>query len=76
MGVFIKIPEGLNEDKYFYSKDNENDIEIYKVGSYESGKKRHIYVISVTTVEEARDLCEKLNEEKISEEEFLDFIEQ
>ncbi len=61
MGVFIKIPDNLEKDKFFYSKDGKDDIGIYQVGTYENGEKRHVYRHSVNTVEEAKSLVNKLN---------------
>lgn len=73
MSPFIKIPENLI-GKYFFSEDSQDDFGIYKVSSYDDGRKRHVYLSSVNTSEEARDLCEKLNECKMTEQQLFESL--
>ena len=76
MVVFIKIPDGLDDGKYFFSKDAPNDIGIYKVNRYESGIKRHVYVTSMDTIKEASELCRKLNDGLVPEKELQNIIQR
>lgn len=75
MGVFINIPIGLEDGKYFHSEDGLDDVGIYKVGRYENSENRHVYITSVTIVKVAEDLCNKLNEGKMFEDDLFKYTE-
>lgn len=56
----IKIPSGTEVGKFFYSKDAERDYGIYQVVKRGDGV-AHNYVHSADVLEDATDLCSRLN---------------
>ena len=59
----IRVPSNLKLGQFFYNQDSPDDIGIYKVRGWKEGdgSRTHLYVDSVTTLDEAIRRVEELN---------------